>query len=131
VRKDKTLQRNDWVNKIQLCRQSGKSAKAWCRENQIVYSTFVGWSHRLKLRGDLDSALTGDLPSKGGVASSFIELKDQSKSISSISLECAGVYIHLSADSDETLLRKCLKVLRGGICWLSLQTPEFSFFKML
>lgn len=77
--------RSDWADQIALWLQSGKSAKAWCRENNLVYNTFLGWHYRLnncpasKLRQDNLAAIPPQ----------FIELKDshQPQPSSGVSLE--------------------------------------------
>ena len=32
---------------VGACRSSGKAARAWCHENNISYSTYMGWVHLL------------------------------------------------------------------------------------
>lgn len=99
-----------WANLIEQWQQSGMKAQTWCRENQVVYTTFLGWRNRLKIN-----------PQSRGICqppvkAQFIELKDESKVKPEISLEYDGILIHLKADFDPTLLRKCLGVLRGAPC---------------
>ena len=97
--------RKEWSEKVEQWRRSAKSAQAWCRENQVVYTTFIAWRKRLKLDSE-------DLMSYA--QSPFIELKD--KDNSGVCLECAGVKIHLSNDFDAALLKKCLSILQGASC---------------
>lgn len=112
--------KREWACKIDQWSQSGKSAKAWCRENKVVYTTFIGWRDRLKdsrsqnpllsqIHHSVDSLTSKKIPY-------FIELKEKPNTYPAISLECAGVQIHLSGDFDAALLRKCLNVLRGDPC---------------
>lgn len=107
-----------WEIKIQQWLSSGKSAKSWCKENQVIYNTFLGWRNYLKFSGsqkiDNLSEKTSSDPSFS--KANFIELKNQPKTCPGISLECEGVLIHLSAEFDAILLKKCLHVLRGSIC---------------
>ena len=101
--------RCEWAHKIELWKQSGKSARAWCRENQLVYTTFLGWNTRLeKSQNVIDSSTS--------LKTQFIELKDNSKISPGISLECEGVMIHLNPDFDVALLKKCLTALRSAPC---------------
>lgn len=102
-------QRSEWANKIEQWKLSGKSAKAWCRENQVVYNTFLGWHKRFTQH----SATAAHSPS---VKTQFIELKDPKKISSGISLEYGGVTIHLEPEFDAATLEKCLTVVRGSPC---------------
>ena len=106
-------QESEWVDKINQWFRSGKSAKAWCRENRVVYTTFIGWRNRLKRKQK--QAISED---KNSVIrpKQFIELKDRTEEAPTIVLECCGVRVHISADFDSALLRKCLDVLRGCSC---------------
>ena len=104
----RTLTSAERLKKIKLWQQSGKSARAWCRENQIVYTTFMGWNARIKESAEDSSSSL--------LKTQFIELEEEKKAVSGISLECEGVKIHLEVEFDATSLKKCLAVLRGGLC---------------
>jgi hypothetical protein len=107
-----------WEIKLQQWLSSGKSAKAWCQENQVVYTTFLGWRNRLKYLSSQKATSSPELHSLSPSFSNthFVELKNQSKIYPGISLECEGVKIHLSAEFDGASLRKCLDILRGAPC---------------
>jgi hypothetical protein len=107
-----------WKIKIQQWLLSGKSAKSWCQENQVVYNTFLGWRDRLKCCHNQKANSSPNQNSLGSTPSkmNFIELKDQPKSCPGIFLECDGVQIHLSTEFDAAVLRKCLNILRGTAC---------------
>jgi hypothetical protein len=100
----------EWANKIELWKLSGKKARIWCRENQVVYTTFLGWRNRLGYNN----------PKKvmppSSIKNQFIELKDQPKASPEISLEHSGIMIHLKGEFDAILLQKCLVALRGLPC---------------
>jgi len=106
-----------WEIKVQKWFASGKSAKAWCRENQIVYTTFIKWRNLSNYR---DNPTTNRSSQSSLNHSSekvhFIELKNQIKPCSGIFLECEGVQIYISTDFDSTLLKKCVDALRGQAC---------------
>ena len=36
-----------WTERIAECRNSGKSVRAWCRENEISEKTYYYWQRRL------------------------------------------------------------------------------------
>ncbi|MFI5343823.1 MAG: IS66 family insertion sequence element accessory protein TnpA [Chlamydiales bacterium] len=48
--KSQYSRRLEWIHKIERWKQSGKTAWAWCRENQVVYTTFIGWCRRLEIQ---------------------------------------------------------------------------------
>lgn len=104
------LKTNEWVDKVHQWHRSGKSAKAWCRENQVIYTTFLGWCKRLKSGEEANTSL--EIRQKPH----FIELADCPKISSGLLLECNGIDIHLSPDFDAFTLRRCLDVLRGAPC---------------
>lgn len=95
--------RREWAARVEQWRSSGKSAKAWCEENSLVYTTFLGWVHRFK-------------KSKKVQPSSFIELKDQPQSFSGITLEYDDIRINVPLNFDPITLNRCLQVLRGKKC---------------
>ena len=99
-----------WMNNIAQWLQSGKSARAWCRENKVVYTTFLGWHHRLKCDSSSTVSLTTDS------ALPFIELKEKPTTSSGVSIECSGILIHLASEFSSATLKKCLDVIRGGTC---------------
>lgn len=111
--RNRIFQESDWSNKIDQWRQSGKSAKAWCLENQVVYPTFMAWRNRLKAKQKSDH-----LDDKNSFSPSkpFVELQDQAKKRSSLTLECNGVQILISEDFDTELLCKCLITIRNLSC---------------
>jgi transposase-like protein len=89
----------DWI-------ASGKRVKAWCLENSIHYTTFLGWRKKIE-----SSEKTNSFEK-----SNFIELKSQTSSQTGVFLEYAGIRIHLADDFDAVTLKRCLSVLRGGLC---------------
>lgn len=105
--------KQEWASKIKQCRQSGMSAKAWCRKNQVVYPTFIAWRLLLQHHSEPNSL---ENQNKTATNPLFVELKDTSKACSGIFLECEGVQIHLAQEFDSVVLEKCLKVLRGSSC---------------
>ncbi len=106
-----------WEIKVQQWLSSGKSVKVWCEENQVIYTTFLGWRNRLKCNdSDKINSLKQNSLHSSSVGAHFTELKDKPKVCSGITLECEGVQIHLLAEFDPAILRKCLNVLRGVSC---------------
>ncbi len=108
--KNRNLKNPEWSEKIERWKLSGKSAQAWCRENQVIYTTFMGWCKRLEAN-KLSQTIR-----KPSLKAQFIELKDPPKVHSEISLEYNEVIIHLKGEFDPSLMKKCLEVLRGTSC---------------
>lgn len=107
---NKNLKIHDWSKKIKQWKFSGKSARAWCHQNQVVYTTFMGWCKRLEINKSAQTI------QKRSLKNQFIELKDPTKVYPEISLEYNGVIIHLKGEFDHSLMKKCLAVLRGVQC---------------
>lgn len=101
---------HEWAEKIKQWKLSGKNAQVWCRENQVIYTTFMGWCKRLEINKPAQK------PREQFPKTQFIELKDLPKIHPAISLEYNGVIIHLKGEFDPSLMKKCLAVLRGVSC---------------
>src|SRR5436190_21312057 len=98
----------NWKEKVLEWKASGKSANAWCKENQIAVPTFASWKKRFnELNKDL-SLIDSNKP--------FVELKDSRNLNSGIFLECQGVKIHLEPGFNVAVLNQCLACLRGDAC---------------
>jgi transposase-like protein len=102
-------EKQKWVARVDTWAQSGKSAKRWCREHQVVYSTFIGWRQRLS------SPKQDNQPP----SSPFLELQDFPEKLlgkSGIELRYCGAILRLEGQFDASLLRGCLKILRELPC---------------
>ena len=91
---------NLWEQRLQQCQQSTKSARRWCKEQNISYATFCYWKSKLKA------------PVKEEVI--FEELKEHSST--AIELRWGEARLYLSEDFDLATLEKCLIVLRRVQC---------------
>ena len=88
----------EWSAKIAAWRNSGLSIAAWCQENSEGYHRFLYWRQRLK---ELEQGKPGK----------FVELRPAT---TPISLECNGIYVHVSAGFDAGLLGDILTLLKRG-----------------
>jgi len=91
---------NNWKEKINQQKISGKSISAWCRENKILYRSFFYWRSKIF--------------SKKIDHSNFIELKEEKKT--NIILEYWGININLDKNFDSEILKKCLILLKEMPC---------------
>lgn len=98
-----------WKDKLIDWQASGKTPKVWCSENHIPISTFHGW--RKRYENQKQTKLQSIK-----IEQAFVELKDRKLPDPGIILECNGVKIHLKAEFDPLILRKCLECLRGISC---------------
>jgi hypothetical protein len=97
----------NWKKHVLEWQASGKSSKAWCKENKIPCTTFYGWKNRFK---------NSEIATFTEAKPEFIELKDSSLPDSGITLEYSDIKIHLRADFDQVTLKQCLTCLRGALC---------------
>ena len=102
-----------WKDKVLECQASGKTIRAWCLENHIPITTFYGWKARLQ-KSFKDRPLAKSKAKK--VKQGFVELKDPTPCDPGLILECEGIKIHLQANFDSLILRRCLDCLRGVRC---------------
>ena len=93
-----------WVKRITECRSSGKSVRAWCRENEISEKTYYYWQRRLyqQMISTAETVRFAEIPSReetvptGGTAK--------------ISLSGATVEVYPGADSQ--MIQTILQALR-------------------
>ena len=65
------LKKQRCLQLVQECARSGKSKREWCAENDITYSTFMGWQRRL---GD---EVAGELLAAQEIVPVQVELPEQ------------------------------------------------------
>jgi hypothetical protein len=100
----------EWKAVVDRWRMSGLNARLWCRQNRIIYTTFLGWRNRLQKNDHPQESQT--LP-----RSSFIEISETAPDSSGVIMEFQGIQIHLSRGFDSSVLQSCLKTLKEGICY--------------
>ena len=96
----KKNQNNNWRDKINQQKISGKSIFAWCRENKVLPRSFYYWRSKLFPK-IIDRTC-------------FTELRDSDNT--NIVLEYKGALIKLDKNFNSEILKKCLIVLRGIQC---------------
>jgi hypothetical protein len=103
----------NWQQKVFEWQASGKKSMLWCKENQIPYTTFLGWKRRF---GNPHKGLQSKVLSPKG----FIELKDppvsNSRIFSGITIEYHDIKIRLEAGFNADVLKQCLTCLGGVSC---------------
>lgn len=96
--------RQEWAIKLEQWRSSGKTARAWCLENNVPYHRFLYWAH------------SSETSENSHTTHSFIELEQISKPASGITIEYNGILINIASDFDPVALNRCLQALRGNRC---------------
>jgi hypothetical protein len=93
--------KNEWKNRFEQWRASGKTIKAWCEEQKISLHVFYYW--RTKFKSVPNIAQSSSNP--------FIEVTDR-KVDSGLSLQWYGIVVCLSKNFDEKTLARLLQILR-------------------
>jgi hypothetical protein len=96
--------KQEWKRKIEECGRSGKSMRAWCLENNIVYPTFLAW--RTKFR-------KMPKPFNQENLNSFIEIPEANNPTNTIEIEWNGAKIRVTKDFDLCFLKQCLQLIRN------------------
>ncbi len=98
--------RQEWKQLVEQWEATDRkiSMARWCNEQNINYNTFLYWKERF---------YSGDIRKIG--RSSFQEVT-HSSTTTGIVLECNQIRIHLAENFDAATLRKCLLVLKEGVC---------------
>jgi hypothetical protein len=91
-----------WKRRIASWKESGMTARAWCKKQGFSQSTFSYWKG-IYLEAEL--AMKED--------SQFIELEDEQANKSTLTLSIQEISICLSEDFDSELLSRCLRVLKA------------------
>ena len=76
----------EWAARIQDCRSSGLSVRAWCRQEEINASTYYRWERELLTAAD-------QAPCSGVPAVTFAELPEPKKMSRNVSERCATLHI--------------------------------------
>lgn len=97
----------NWKQKVLEWKASGKNSLIWSKENNIPYTTLLGWKRRLEIAHKNDT-----LKSSTG----FIELKDQPPTNSGVFLEYHGIKICLQPGFNSLVLKQCLSCIKSVPC---------------
>ncbi len=98
----------DWKRWVLAWKKSGSRPAAWCKENNIPYTTFLGWRNRFNKTNHKQSFTASK--------TAFIELKDRVSQDSGVFLDYHGIKIHLEPGFNIHVLQQCIACLRGVAC---------------
>ena len=100
----------NWKERVLEWQASGKKSLTWCKENQIPYTTFLGWKRRFE---NPHKRLQPRIQSP----KEFVELKDQPVSnpgiCSGVALEYNGIKISLNIGFNLDALKQCIACFGG------------------
>ena len=100
----------EWAARIQDCRSSGLSVRAWCRQEEINAATYYRWERELLTAAD-------QAPCSGVPAVTFAELPEPKKMSRNVSERCATLHIgkaslNIYPGCDAEQLRLLVELLR-------------------
>ena len=98
---DNAEKRSKWRNRISEQERSGESMTAWCRRNDVSYSTFQYW--RTKFSNETDPH-------------GFVELIEEEPAATGIDLSIGHVRVHLRQNFDLSTLKRLVSVLGSSVC---------------
>lgn len=90
-----------WRKDLENWLSSGMTITAWCKENNVSYNTF---QYRRKRLGNSHENREN---------TRFIELQEESCADSGVRVAIKGISLQLSEQFDETVLLRCLRVIRS------------------
>ena len=95
-----------WAERIAECRSSGKSVRAWCRENEISEKTYYYWQRRLyqQMVSTAERVDFAEIP-RG------VQIGQSSGAAAKISLSGATIEVYPGADVQ--MIRVILETLKS------------------
>jgi hypothetical protein len=95
-----------WFAKVSEWQSSGKSARAWCQENNVAYQSFLQWRRQYS---EFNEPHPENLK-----ADSFIELPNDSSHML-VEMEYRNSLVRISHIDSENLI-ECLRTLWSVLC---------------
>lgn len=96
--------RDRWIEIVNKWKKSGEAiAASWCKKNRIHYPSFITWRKRLGQTTSIKKEET----------SFFIEVVEEKKTACTINLKYKDVSLEIENEFDETLVRKCLNLIKS------------------
>ncbi len=103
--------RHLWQARIEECQNSPMSAKQWCQQNQVAYSTYLYWARKLRLTPELEQkavpedTVFAQLPTEREI------LKGLQGTKAPISMFLGTVRIEISSSCPQNLLQSFVEIL--------------------
>ncbi len=100
-----------WQSRIEECQNSSMSAKQWCRENQISYSTYSYWTRKLRSAADPGQEVIPEAPVFAQLPSEQDILDVPQRTQAPVSMFLGTVRIEISSACPQNLLQALVEVL--------------------
>ena len=100
-----------WQSRLDACQKSGMSAKQWCAQNHIAYSTYFYWAKKSKTisdpkKGNLSGEMVfAQLPSERDILTRPQEIP------APVSMFLGSIRIDVTSSCPQTLLQALIGVL--------------------
>ncbi len=101
-----------WQSRIAECQNSSVSAKQWCHENQVAYSTYLYWARKIKSEAApehkvlLEDPIFAQLPSEQDI------LNLPQRMDAPVSMFLGTVRIEISSNCPQNLLQSLVEILK-------------------
>ena len=95
-----------WQSRIEDCKSSSMSAKQWCQENDVAYSTYSYWAKKFKAETVSEQPVFAQLPSEQDI------INATQKTQAPISMLLGTVRIEIASHCPQNLLQSLIEVLK-------------------
>lgn len=100
-----------WQSRIEECQNSSMSAKQWCYENQVAYSTYLYWVRKFRSEAVpeqkvlLEGPVFAQLPTEQDI------LNTPHRMNAPVSMFLGAVRIEISSSCPQNLLQSLVEIL--------------------
>ncbi len=100
-----------WQFRIEECQNSPISAKQWCQENQVSYSTYLYWRRKLRSMTDSGVKVIPEDPVFAQLPAEQDILNVPKRTEAPVSIFLGTVRIEISSACPQNLLQALIEVL--------------------
>ena len=101
-----------WQSRLDACHKSGMSAKQWCAQNHIAYSTYFYWAKKTKASSDPEKGnFSGELVFAQLPSEQDILTKPQEVS-APVSMFLGSIRIDVTSGCPQPLLQALIEALK-------------------
>lgn len=100
-----------WQSRIEECQNSPMSAKQWCLENQISYSTYLYWARKLRVVAEPGQKVIPETPVFAQLPSEQDILNVPQRTEVPVSMFLGTIRIEISSACPQNLLQSLIEVL--------------------
>ncbi len=100
-----------WQSRIEDCQNSPLSAKQWCQENQVAYSTYLYWVRKIKSEAAPEQKVLPQAPVFAQLPSEQDILNVPQRMEAPVSMFLGTVRIEISSGCPQNLLQSLVEIL--------------------